>query len=185
MTAEAPKAPPSFRDLEEVMARSLKENEPAASFRSLRLQPVILPPPPTQETPEARVLPPVSAQDDIEPDHSTEVNHSRNLRLVMAAVLAAVALSAGFWAYQFSSNSGRVAVVPEIKASPDALNKTIVPAEAVVQTSVDAAPASADASMGKVSTELVAPTTDGLSPARRISTIRILVEDDQEVRTLQ
>jgi hypothetical protein len=35
--------------------------------------------------------------------------------------------------------------------------------------------------MGAVSTELVPPSTDGLSPARRISTTRIIVENDREV----
>jgi hypothetical protein len=189
MTAEAPKSLPSFRDLEEVMARSLKDAEPAASFRSLRLQPVVLPPPPTHETPEANALPPVSAQDDIEPDHSAEIKRARNLRLVMAGVLSVVTISAAFWAYQ-RSNIRQVAVVPEIKASPDVMSKTVVPPEAVAQTPVTSVPVpvppvSADASMGQVSTELVAPTTDGLSPARRITTIRILVENDKEVRALR
>ncbi len=183
MTAEAPKAQPSFRDLEEVMTRGLKELEPQASFRSLRLQPVVLPPPPTHETPQPQSLQPVSAQDDIEPDHSGEVKRSINLRLAMAAMLTGVTLIGGWLAYQ-RSGSREVVSIPEIKALQDAISKTVVPLEAPSHVPVASVPAS-ETSMGQVSTELVPPTTDGLTPARRINTIRILVENDKEVPALR
>jgi hypothetical protein len=35
--------------------------------------------------------------------------------------------------------------------------------------------------MGEVSSELVPPVTDGLSPPRRIPTLRIVVENDREL----
>ncbi|MGL4636880.1 MAG: hypothetical protein ACRCWF_12930 [Beijerinckiaceae bacterium] len=189
MSSETPKAPPSFRDLEEVMARSLKQAEPAETYRSLRLQPVVLPPPPAESAPPLPAAEPdfVSAEDDIEPDHSAEVKRSSRLKLAMAGALAVMAVGAGFWAYQGNGPKDQVAV-PEIKAVPEAVTKTAVVPEAPVAAPapVAATPATTgDASMGQVSTELVPPTTDGLSPARRISTIRIIVENDQEVRALR
>jgi hypothetical protein len=36
--------------------------------------------------------------------------------------------------------------------------------------------------MGAVSDELIAPQTEGLSPARRVQSIRIVVENDREVQ---
>ncbi len=36
--------------------------------------------------------------------------------------------------------------------------------------------------MGQVSDELIAPTTDGLSPPRKVNAVRIVVDGDREIR---
>ena len=62
--------------------------------------------------------------------------------------------------------------VPPVVAAPPAAPPSPAP--------VAAAPA--DTSMGQVSDELVAPSTDGLSPPRKVNAVRIVVEGDREIR---
>jgi hypothetical protein len=88
----------------------------------------------------------------------------------------------GYFALNRATQSASSVAIPEIKVDPTAQRKTAQPPAQQTETTAQAA---REPSMGQVSTELVPPTTDGLSPARKISTTRIIVENDLEVRTLK
>jgi hypothetical protein len=163
------------RELEAALGRDL----PAGADRTvrhsmLRLQPVVLPPPPDETT--ASVAEPVqssvTAEDDITLDTDDD-GSAKRWQLLLGATGAVIAL-AGLAAYLLfgGMNAQRDAAVPVIQADPAAQAKGPPPALPVEP---------GDKSMGDVSTELVPPTTDGLSPARKISTIRIIVENDKEI----
>ncbi len=162
------------RELEAALGRDL----PASADRTvrhsmLRLQPVVLPPPPDENAPAAEpLLPSVTAEDDIALDED-EDGAAKRWQLLLGAAGGVIAV-AGLAAYLLfgGEKQSREAVVPVIQADPVAQAKGPPPSPTIEP---------GDKSMGEVSTELVPPTTDGLSPARRISTIRIIVENDREV----
>jgi hypothetical protein len=143
-------------------------------------------------------LPPVSADDDLpmEAGLDDEARKSRgSIFLASVVVLAGAAAMAAF-VFFLSPPEQATGPLPEIRADPAALVKAPDPSveadkpEAVSQQPVDAprqttassSTAGTPVSMGEVSTELVAPTTDGLSPARKIGTIKILLDGDREIK---
>ncbi len=162
------------RELEAALGRELPAGgDRAVRHSMLRLQPVVLPPPPDDNAPAAEpLLPSVTAEDDIALDEDDD-GAARRWQLLLGAAGGGIAL-AGLAAYLIfgGSNAPRQAVVPTIQADPAAQAKGPPPPPPTE---------TGDKSMGEVSTELVPPTTDGLSPARRISTIRIIVENDKEI----
>ncbi len=75
--------------------------------------------------------------------------------------------------------SAEIAVAPP--ATPSVVAPvTVPPVVAAPPAPVAAAPA--DTSMGQVSDELVPPSTDGLSPPRKVNAVRIIVDGDREIR---
>jgi hypothetical protein len=165
-------------DLPRELGAALERELPAGGDRAvrhsmLRLQPVVLPPPPDDDGPATQPLAPsVTAEDDIALDEDDD-GAARRWQLLLGAAGGIIAL-AGLAAYLIfgGGTAPREAVVPTIQADPAAQAKGQPPPPPVEP---------GDKSMGEVSTELVPPTTDGLSPARRISTIRIIVENDREI----
>jgi hypothetical protein len=159
------------RELEAALERELPAGgDRAVRHSMLRLQPVVLPPPPDDSAFVTDAPPPsVTAEDDIALDADDD-GAAKRWQLLLGAAGVVIAL-AGLAAYLIfgGSSAPRQAVVPTIQADPAAQAKGPPPVEP------------GDKSMGEVSTELVPPTTDGLSPARRISTIRIIVENDREI----
>jgi hypothetical protein len=143
------------------------EEELRRPHSQLRLQPVMLGPPP--ELDEAALA---TAEDDLDPG---EMREKRRLLPILIAVGLVVGLgAAGFLAFNHFSGAPVAANLPEIKADTAALTKRLPPAETPVEASTNPA-------MGGISTDLVPPSTDGLVPARRVNAVRIIVENDREV----
>jgi hypothetical protein len=67
---------------------------------------------------------------------------------------------------------------PAAPAEPVAVPPSLPPAAALTPPPVQPVP---EVSMGAVSDELIAPQTEGLTPARRVQSVRIVVENDREV----
>jgi hypothetical protein len=111
------------------------------------------------------------AADDLTEQELTANSRSRYAGLILATaiILAGSAALATFMIF-LSPPKEATGPVPEIRAE-----------QSPAKTTAEAAP-SAPVSMGDVSSELVPPSTDGLSPARRISTTRILLDGDKEIR---
>jgi hypothetical protein len=114
---------------------------------------------------------PELAADDLTEKELQANSRSRYAGLILATaiILAGSAALATFMIF-LSPPKEATGPVPEIRAE-----------QSPAKTSTQAAP-QAPVSMGEVSSELVPPSTDGLSPARRISTTRILLDGDKEVR---
>jgi hypothetical protein len=180
MSTTPPRPDDLTRDLEMALGRSLPANEPAAPrHTTLRLHPVVLPPPPGEPSPTDPLAlePNVTAEDDIALDIDDDGSVRKRQLLLGAAGLGIAAI--GLIAYLiFGGGKGpnEAAVIPTIRADPSAQTKGAAPA-AESETTGQAA----NTSMGNVSTQLVPPSTEGLTPARKITTIRILVENDREV----
>jgi hypothetical protein len=162
------------RELEAALGRELPAGgDRAVRHSMLQLQPVVLPPPPDESAPApGTLLSSVTAEDDIALDEDDD-GAARRWQLLLGAAGGGIAL-VGLAAYLLfgALNAPREAVVPVIQADPAAQAKGPPPLPPVEP---------GDKSMGEISTELVPPTTDGLSPARKISTIRIIVENDLEI----
>jgi hypothetical protein len=179
------KAPePTLRNLRDVLARDLPQGERPLTYSTQRLQPTVVPPPPSDgyvsELPQFDI---VSPDDDIEPDHAEELASKRKRMMAAVACIALFGLvGLGYFALNRSTQPASSVVIPEIKADLPAQAKVLPPS---TEPTEQAASSPNDSSMGQVSTELVPPTTDGLSPARKISTTRIVVENDLEVQTLK
>jgi hypothetical protein len=179
------KAPdPVFRNLRDVLTRDMPQTERPLTYSTQRLQPTVVPPPPSANyVSELPLFDIVSPEDDIEPDHADEVVTKRRRMMMALACVGLFGLSGlGYFALNRATQPASIVAIPEIKVDPTAQGKAVPPPAEQVETT--ALPAG-DSSMGQVSTELIPPTTDGLSPARRISTTRIIVENDLEVRTLK
>ena len=191
------------RDLEDALRRELPSLHVASNYRLQRLQPVAVPPPPalTSKAVEqgqyaSALEQPASPEDDLEVE-SEEKNHAFTLITASVVLLAGAGLIGAFM-YFLSAPAPAVMDVPEIKALPES-RTVVVPYQPVapaptLQTiappiitapetaTVQPTPqSSASVSMGDVSSDLIAPTTDGLSPARRIGTIRIQLDGDREI----
>jgi hypothetical protein len=162
------------RELEAALGRELPAGgDRVVRHSMLRLQPVVLPPPPDDNAPAAEpLLPSVTAEDDIALDEDDD-GAARRWQLLLGAAGGGIAL-VGLATYLLFGGvkAPGEAVVPVIQADPAAQAKGPPPSPTIEP---------GDKSMGEISTELVPPTTDGLSPARKISTIRIIVENDREV----
>ncbi len=180
MSANPPRPDDVTSDLEMALGRVMPQPEPQATRHSLlRLRPVVLPPPPGEILPQdmTEYEPSVTAEDDIPMDDDNDRSARRRQLLLGATGVGIAALGlAAFLVFGMGKDANNAATVPTIKADPAAQYKGPAPAPAT-----ETAGQSADTSMGAISTELVPPSTEGLSPARRVSTIRIIVENDREI----
>ena len=191
MSANPPRPDDVTADLETALGRALPQAEPqAARYALLRLRPVVLPPPPgelpqqipSQQVLQEHVLPEqvlpeyqvsVTAEDDIPMDDDDDGSARRRQLLLGATGVGIAALGlVAFLVFGVGRGADIAATVPTIKADPAAQAKGPAPA-AEGQTT--------NTSMGDVSSELVPPSTEGLTPARRVSTTRIRVENDREI----
>jgi hypothetical protein len=178
-------------DLETLLTRELGPRDPAwrepgSRYSTLRLQPVVLQPPPVDAAsgaPWPDHMP--SPDDDIDLGFDDDTI-ARRRQLLFAAVGVGIAI-VGAAAYLIFGSIEEAptarAPVPSIGAAPGAPGNPPIPVPRPPAEEAAAAPGQAvsDQSMGAVSTELVPPATDGLSPPRRIATTRIIVENDREV----
>ena len=178
----------SLRNLRDILARDIPKREQLPTYSTQRLQPTVIPPPPSSDyVSELPLFNIVSPEDDIEPDHADDIATRRKRTiLAMACVGVLGASGLGYLALNratlFATPAASVVAIPEITVDPSRQGKVLPPP---VQSTEATDVSASDSSMGQVSTELVPPTTDGLSPARKISTIRILIENDLEVQKLK
>jgi hypothetical protein len=182
MNSDTPRPDGAARDLESALGRSLAAPERAASHATLRLNPVILPPPPGEASAPAEPEADISA-DDIDLDLDDDAS-ARRRQLLLAAAGVAIAIAGGL-AWMLLGDTSEAppqASIPVIRADPAAQGKAPPPAPPV-EAQAETQPA--DKSMGAVSTELVPPATEGLTPARKVNAVRIVVEGDQEVQPLR
>ncbi|MFM9974855.1 MAG: hypothetical protein ACKVON_09845 [Beijerinckiaceae bacterium] len=187
MTTDAQPKDPFLRDLQSVLSRDLPPTELAQNYSRLRLQPIAVPPPPAAGPSSLGQVTgaQVSAEDDLPADEAMQTNSRRRLPLVMAIAIILIGASAITFLMLNLSGDPRdsssvsatppvIQAIPEIKVDPNAEVRAKPPSEPVQPLS-----------MGQVSTDLIAPSTEGLTPARKIGTIRILVEGDKEIGTLR
>jgi hypothetical protein len=180
MNSDTPRSDSAARDLESALGRNLAAPERAASHATLRLNPVVLPPPPSEAFAPAEPEADISV-DDLDLDDDASV---KRRQLLLAAVGVAIAIAGGV-TWLLLGNTGETppqASIPVIRADSAAQGKAPAP-EPPADVQAEALPA--DKSMGAVSTELVPPTTEGLTPARKVNSVRIIVDGDQEVRSLR
>jgi hypothetical protein len=179
---------PITSDLETLLTRELgardaSPRDPGQSYSRLRLQPVVLQPPPGEDaSQDFWSAHGSSPEDDI--DLGLDDDQSlRRRQLLFAAIGIGIAV-VGAAAYLIfgpdSEPSTARGPVPTIQADPATLTKG-PPPDTQLYSSASSGRSVSDQGMGAVSTELVPPSTDGLSPARRIATTRIIVENDREV----
>lgn len=183
--------------LETMLARefSTPEQDRAPTRSSLlRLQPTVLPPPPTfthvQASPAQTLSAPASPDDDIEIDAMDDATRARRWRWLLAGIALGITVLGG-WAYVALApikpveEAKRPVITPPVPVAPVAPSEPVVPPLAAppqpAATPAKAEPPNPEQSLREISTELVPPSTEGLSPARRIGTIRIIVKDDREV----
>jgi hypothetical protein len=193
-------------ELEAALMRDLGLDKTPPRHSTLKLQPVILPPPPTGVPAESGALvsdQPVTSgatsDDDLDPA-LLGGNRKRSFTLpLLLIMLVAIAGGTG-WLVFGNRAPGPEASVPTIQAPQPAELKALPPAPAEtaevppspsvplsvgpVATTPAPPPSSpvADQSMGSAPAELIPPSTEGLAPARKVNATRIIVEDDREVR---
>jgi hypothetical protein len=154
---------------------------------------------------------PASAADDIIPDLSEQLETGRKRNLILLASIVVLlgggaigglmmmltprapmnppeiaapvgsAKAPALPAPQQTEAAAAPVTVPAVQVQPTEVARGIPQATVSSPAVQSAAQPSAEVSMGVVSDELVAPQTDGLTPARRVQTIRIVVENDREV----
>jgi hypothetical protein len=145
----------------------------------LRLQPVMLGPPPDPNAVGA------SSEDDLDP---TQLRRSSATGRTFAVVATVVLLAAGAGgAYVFLGRPTPGVDEPRIPTeAPPAAAVAPQPPEQAPSAAVSAPPAPAPqpspaVDMAEIGTDLVAPSTEGLSPARKVQSIRIVVDKDREL----
>jgi hypothetical protein len=191
MTANASDTDRSASDLEALLARGLGPQERLQRHATLKLQPTVLPPPPTDDgRHEPRG---VSSEDDIELDFDDDGALRRRQLLLAAAGVVIAVLGAAGWLLFGRGETGPPQIVPPAietrpapeptapPASPPLTPPAVAPAEPPAVVAPSQAQA-ADPALGPISTELVPPAIEGLSPARRVNTQRILMDGDREIR---
>jgi hypothetical protein len=146
----------------------------------LRLQPVVLGPPPGADTV-------VTADDDLSPAELG--SRPRTGLFAGIAAVAVVAAMAGVAFVALREPPEQAGVPPPVPAAsqPAAPPAPSTPVAVTPSPPFEVAPspAAAPVDMGRVDSDLVPPATEGLSPARRIQTIPIRVENDREVPVAQ
>jgi hypothetical protein len=167
----------------------------------LRLQPVMLGPPPGAQAGG------VSAEDDLDP---AELRPKGRAGRMAAFAAAALVLATAGAAYMVLRSREPLMVDAPAADKPPATTlaapdrpptnqqsqtpeaaRQVPPVDAAPQQAAPAQPpaqapgASAGLDMGSIESDLVPPSTEGLSPARRIQTIVIRVENDRELPALR
>jgi hypothetical protein len=143
-----------------------------------------------EQTDEPSLPDPAFAEEDLTDEELNANSRSRRGGLILAtAVMVAGAAAIAAFMFILSPQQEATGPLPEVRADqPETKGATAVEApplraiEPSPSAPVVAAPPTPTVSMGDVSTELVAPTTDGLSPARKIGTIRIMTDGDKEIK---
>ncbi len=138
------------------------------AYGTLRLQPVLLGPPPEADGD-------VSAADDLNP-----AEFGSRSRAGLYAGIAAVAVVAAMAGIAFVALSEPPDQADPPPPAPAAAQPT-APAAAAPPVADAPAPGAGPVDMGHIDSDLVPPSTEGLSPARRIQTILIRVENDREI----
>ncbi len=151
---------------------------------TLRLQPVVLAPPPDPDG--------VTAADDLDLRDLDDGKRVSRLAGVLAAVVVALTAAAAY--FVLSAPTDHPAETPIARpASPPPATPASPPVAIVAPTAPPAAPALAPPApsaapptapavdMADVGDELIPPSTEGLAPARRVQAVRIIVENDREV----
>jgi hypothetical protein len=169
---------------DEPHAQTLRKALPASPFGAdmeqrrpgygtLRLQPVMLGPPPDASPGD------VTAADDIDPAELRGRPRTGLVSGIMAAMAVLATAGAAYWTLRPTDEDMPAPPRPPAAARPavEAAPVAATPA-APVPAPVPAAPG---VDMANVDADLVPPSTEGLSPARRIRTIRIMVDNDREI----
>lgn len=191
MNADAPGSDGTASDLEGALGRGLGPRERLLRHSSLRLQPTVLAPPPGQaRRPADEPLGAgVSAEDDIDLGLDDDRAARRRQLLLAAAGVAIALLGLGAWLLLGRPGDAPTAALPPpVQAPPPAVPAPAAPVPPPAQEAAPAAPPQQqaavpqDPAMGELSTELVPPSTEGLSPARKVNAIRIIMDGDREVR---
>jgi hypothetical protein len=164
MNQPLPPSPPGADPLAELLQREFGQSSTPQERMAARphpLEPITLPPPPGGDG--------ASPEDDIELDPVGDAERRRQLVIAGGGIgLALIAALTG-WLVMGAFKSGPVVNAPVIRAEPEALKAPPPPS-----------PETDTRSAGGAS-ELTAPNTDGFSPAKRVATQRIVVENDREV----
>jgi hypothetical protein len=116
----------------------------------------------------------VSAADDIDPLELRGRPRTGLAAGVMAAIAIGATVAAAWWTLAPRED------LPDLQPQA-AQPETAAPVVAIPAPAVTAAPPAPEVDMARIDSDLVPPATDGLSPARRVPTIRIVVENDREV----
>jgi hypothetical protein len=138
------------------------------AFGAARLQPVVLGPPPEAGPAD------VTAADDIDLQELRGKPRTGLYAGVMAALAIGATVGAAWWTLRPQEDQA---------GSPPPAIQSIAPPAAPITVAEPPPPVvpAEPVDMARIDGELVPPTTDGLSPARRIPTIRIVVENDREI----
>jgi hypothetical protein len=165
MNQPLPPSPPVADPLAELLQREFGQTmaapERGAFARPHALEPITLPPPPSDDA---------SAEDDIELDPVADAERRRQLIIAGGGIGVAIIAALAGWLVMGAFKRGEVVEAPVIRAEPGAMTKALAPLSVETDTRSAAG-----------ITELVAPNTDGFSPAKRVATQRIIVENDKEV----
>jgi hypothetical protein len=155
------------------------EHQRAASYGTLRLQPVMLGPPPEPGPDD------VSSADDIDLAPYQHKPRTGLIAGVIAAIAVLVTAGAAYWTLRPMDETPPVAAFPP--AAVPALPVPSLPTSTPPPQGPPAASAQAPGGQGapvdmaRIDSDLVPPSTDGLTPPRRIPTLKITVENDREV----
>jgi hypothetical protein len=154
-----------------------REEAPRApGYGSLRLQPVMLGPPPEQHAVD------VTAEDDIDPAEYGEKPRTGLFAGIVAAIAVMATVGAAYWTLRPVEDTPFTQLPTPQASAPAVLAPLPVPSLAPLEVpAVAASSPAAPIDMGRVDSDLIPPSTEGLTSARRISTIRIQVENDREV----
>jgi hypothetical protein len=172
------------------------EPQRQASYGTLRLQPVLLGPPPENDAVD------VTSADDLDPSEFRGHPKTGLIAGIIAGIAVLSTAGAAYWtlrpvddlppmaapALPGPTQAGPTQAGPtqaglaQIPAPVSASPISTAPAVAFGPAAAPGLPAPAgQLDMARIDSDLVPPATDGLSPARRIATIRIMVENDREV----
>jgi hypothetical protein len=149
------------------------ETQRTVAYGTLRLQPVMLGPPPEPGATES-----VTPADDIDPVEYRDKPKTGLIAGVIAGLAVLATTGAAYWTLRPVEDA--VVAVPAVPAPLPVPSLSAAPAPRLDPPSVTS-PAAPPVDMARVDSDLVPPSTEGLTPARRISTIRIVVENDKEV----
>jgi hypothetical protein len=153
-----------------------EEASRAPRYGSLRLQPVVLGPPPDPKAVD------VTAADDIDPIEYREKPRTGLFAGVIAALAVLSTVGAAYWTLRPIEDAALPAPPVPNTAAPAA---PVLPSAPVTQAEerpvITPVPQASPVDMARVDSDLVPPSTEGLTPARRIQTIRIVVENDREI----
>jgi hypothetical protein len=163
------------------------EPERRQSHSMSRLQPVVLGPPPEPGDVGA------SYDDDLDPAELQRSSPVGRLMATVAITAVVLATGAGAWWLTVRATPSLVATTPAAPqpaaAAPPPVSPPLRESTAPTVEEPPSTPAQAPqprtVDMADVGSDLIAPSTEGLSPARKVQAIRIIVENDRELQPLR